>query len=465
MDASATEFSIAIGLVEHTAAGFHLDERKSGFLSDKWDVYSELALLEQGRGHAGDAFAISERMRARQMLDLLARSQTPAPRLVSGETFSWKAVASHLKPDEVLLEYLLTDSACTVYVVTSDTVAAVDLRVTRASLADLIEFSRRAMEKPDVRGSNPRWRSPLKRLYTELIQPVEQRGFLRGKRTLVIVPHQELHFLSFASLISPGAPDHYLIERFQVAYSPSAATWVQLGGRGGPSTNRNVLAFAPHVDQLPGSGGEVKAIGRIYGARATVRTGGAASEKAFRAGLRNAGTLHLATFGVLNNHNPLLSFVELAPEGKNNGHLDVNDVLGLGLSGQLVVLSACQTALASGGVADVPPGDDWVGLMQAFLQGERAASSRHSGRWTIARPLSSWRISISDVLLVWRSSVHWRTRNVRSSRIGAHLRRRTGPASSQTADPTVAEWGLSHGQISHCELDDSARRHGGRMRR
>jgi CHAT domain-containing protein len=34
----------------------------------------------------------------------------------------------------------------------------------------------------------------------------------------------------------------------------------------------------------------------------------------------------------------------------------------------MVVLSACQTALASGAVADVPPGDDWVGLTQAFLQ-------------------------------------------------------------------------------------------------
>jgi hypothetical protein len=31
------------------------------------------------------------------------------------------------------------------------------------------------------------------------------------------------------------------------------------------------------------------------------------------------------------------------------------------------VLSACQTALGSGRIADVPPGDDWVGLTRAFL--------------------------------------------------------------------------------------------------
>ena len=33
----------------------------------------------------------------------------------------------------------------------------------------------------------------------------------------------------------------------------------------------------------------------------------------------------------------------------------------------LVVLSACQTAVGAGAHADVPPGDDWISLGQAFL--------------------------------------------------------------------------------------------------
>ena len=48
--------------------------------------------------------------------------------------------------------------------------------------------------------------------------------------------------------------------------------------------------------------------------------------------------------------------------------LEVHEVFDLDLRGQLVVLSACQTALASGALADVPAGDDWVGLVQSFLQ-------------------------------------------------------------------------------------------------
>ena len=42
-------------------------------------------------------------------------------------------------------------------------------------------------------------------------------------------------------------------------------------------------------------------------------------------------------------------------------------MFGLTLHARLLVLSACQTGLASGAVSDVPAGDDWVGLVQAFL--------------------------------------------------------------------------------------------------
>jgi CHAT domain-containing protein len=451
LDEAAKEFAAAIAIAEQTAAGVRLEERRSGFLADKWTVYTQLAMLEQGRGRPAEAFAVSERMRARQMLDLLARGRVSAPhvatrqeqdlrrriaeltrelevrgpyqsgtrelalslrstdairaeldaaqkayarllsqlrerapdyaRLISGQTLSWRAVAARLGNDEVLLEYLLTDSASVVFVVTHDTVAAVDLHVSHRALADLVEFARRTMERPTPQGSSPLWRVPLRRLYVQLIQPIEQLGLLRGKRTLVIAPHAELHFLPFGALITPGAVDHFLIERLQLAYTPSATAWVQLADRRPSTSSRNVLALAPQVDRLPASREEVLAIERIYGRRAMVRTGAKASEGALRADLSRAGTLHLATFGVLNKHNPLFSFVELAPAGRDDGRLEVNEVFGLGLSGQLVVLSACQTALASGAIADVPPGDDWVGLVEAFLQA--GASSVLASLWPV----------------------------------------------------------------------------------
>lgn len=438
LTAAAAEYRIAISAVERTAEGLRIEERRSGYLADKWDSYAQLALIEQARGRAAEAFAVSERMRARQMLDLLARGQVarvipvsaheqdlrrriailtqqletgnsaasraretmfdspsesatmreldaaqkaytrllvqlqendPAyATLVSARTRSWRDLASRLAPDQVFLEYLLTDSASTVFVITVDTVAAIDLKVTRQDVADLVEFSRRTIDGPPNAINKELWRIPLRRLYLTLVQPVEKRGFLRGKRTLLIAPHAEVHFLSFASLIIPGTPDRFLIDRFDVAYTPSATVWLELGQRRFRQPSPGIVALAPNVARLPGSHREAAAIGRIYGRNAIVLTGPAATPAALRAALPNIGTVHLATFGVLNKHNPLFSFIELAPSGKDDGRLEVNEVFGLPLSGQLVVLSACQTALAAGSLADVPPGDDWVGLVQSFLQ-------------------------------------------------------------------------------------------------
>ena len=77
--------------------------------------------------------------------------------------------------------------------------------------------------------------------------------------------------------------------------------------------------------------------------------------------------MHLATHGVLNKHNPLFSFVQLGAGGGEDGRLEVHEVFGLNLPVRLLVLSACETAVAAGTTADVPPGDDWVGLVNAFL--------------------------------------------------------------------------------------------------
>jgi CHAT domain-containing protein len=438
---AAREMRTAVSEIERMSASLRLEERRSAFLADKWEVYAQLALTERARGRDGDAFAASERMRARQMLDLLARGRVassggagdPASaraqdlrqqiseltrdlerggnrsgplrgpsldaramnparealdaaqkayaallvemretnpayaRLVSGETASWREVASKLAPDEALLEYLTTDSATMVFVVTRDTLEAIELDVSRHALTRLIDFTRETMSRPGPSHPGALWRSPLHRLAQLLIAPVQAAGHLDGKHALIIVPHGELHFLPFQALLIESAPDRFLVERFRVTYAPSASLWLRLSGRRTNAGSDGVLAFAPRTDALPASRGEVEAIRDIYGDRASVLVGSAASERAFRAMAPTKSIVHIATYGILNKHNPLFSFVELAPEGTEDGRLEVHEVFGLTLSARLLVLSACQTALASGAIADVPPGDDWVGLVQGFL--------------------------------------------------------------------------------------------------
>ena len=436
---AARELRTAVSGIEQMSASLPFEQRRSAFLTDKWDVFAELALTESARGRDGDAFAASERMRGRQMLDLLARGRITSAaggrdstsarqqdlrqqisdltdalegagnrgralrgpgldvhstspvrealdaaqkayaallsdiresdpsysRLVRGETASWRDVASRLAPDEVLLEYLTTDSAAMVFVVTRDTIQAIEIDVSRRALTRLVDFTRQTMSRPPPSPSGGLWRSPLRRLAQILFAPAEASGLLKGKRALIIVPHGELHFLPFEALLIGSSPDGFLVERFKVTYAPSASLWLRLGDR--LRNSNGVLAFAPRVEALPASRQEVGAIGDIYGDKATVRVGAAASKRAFLAEAPTKSIVHIATYGVLNKDNPLFSFVEFAPEGKEDGRLEVHEVFALTLNARLIVLSACQTALGSGAISDVPAGDDWVGLVQAFL--------------------------------------------------------------------------------------------------
>jgi CHAT domain-containing protein/tetratricopeptide (TPR) repeat protein len=442
--AAADQFRASIAVIEEVAFGLRLEGRRAGFLSDKWEPYAALALLEKERGNAAEAFTISERMRGRQTLAMLERGrlttrqgpsereqdlrrrvgelmreiegaepdpaglreppfgQSPVDaarealaatqreyaellvqlrvgdpgyaRLVSPEPIHWREAARRLKPDMALLQYLVTDSGSVMFVVTRDTIAALDLDIRRAELANLVDFVRGVIERPHRPDGPVLWQAPLRRLHHHLIGPAERAGLLNGRRTLVIVPHAELHFLPFGALLAPEGPgvaggrDRFLVERFDLVFAPSASTWSRLAAQPARPRSGRVLALAPRTDALPASRDEVAGIRAVHGRRASVLVDQAASKPALRAAVPRHDILHLASFGVLNKHNPLFSYIELAPSGDDDGRLEVHEVFSLGLEGQFVVLSACQTGLAAGPLADVPAGDDWVGLMHGFLQ-------------------------------------------------------------------------------------------------
>lgn len=438
VDGAAVAFRGAIHDIEQAGRTIVVPERRSTYLADKWDVYVRLATLERTRGRVDSAFALSERLRAGELRDLLAQGRvaspdatTPelaareqdlrryigdlwseleaggeqpatvrgpdvsrassvsrealvraqsayadlllemrdrAPRhtdLVAPPPVGWRDVAARLSSDQAFIEYLLGDEGVIAFVLTRDTLVALPLSVGREDLARTVDFARATLAPRRRGGLDSLWRAPLRRLHQDLMAPIESSGLLAGKKRLIIVPHAELHYLPFAALLD-GAANRYLIERYQVLVTPSASVWLALGGRRPTRETRGVLALAPRPEALPASRAEMNAVAGLGAADVHVVVGDEATEALFRREAPTRRVIHLATYGVLNRQNPLFSYVELASSGTGSA-LEVHDVFGLDLSADLVVLSACQSGLASGALGDVPAGDDWIGLTQAFL--------------------------------------------------------------------------------------------------
>jgi CHAT domain-containing protein len=316
--------------------------------------------------------------------DLLLQLREREPRharYVAPRVATWREVARRLAPDQVLVTYLVSDSGSLAFIVARDSVVAVDLPVSRRELVGLIDFARGLLMSPRAEPtSSVAWQ----RLNGYLITPLEETGLLAGVRRLVIVPHAELHYLPFATLMEGSGSDRVLGDRYELTVAPSASIWLELGDRAVRRAGQGTLAFAPRPEVLPASWREVASIDRVSPGPVLTRIGSMATEAYFRAEAPTRRILHLATYGLLNRHNPLFSYVELAPGGGHDGRLEVHEVMGMSLVADLVVLAACQTALGSGSQADVPPGDDWVGLTRAFL--EAGATRVVAALW----PVDDW---------------------------------------------------------------------------
>lgn len=415
-----------IELVRHSLR----EERfRAGYLEDKYQVYVALVELLLKSGRADEAFVFAEKLRARSYLDMLNRGQPPirnpqqretesslqnrirelqrkleeenakpspdqrrqaldlfsqelAEAERNYETFlddlrgsdsayaavralsvpSGKEVQQRLAPNTALIEYVIGEQTLVIFVLTPNGLHAKSVPIRVADLEARVDTLRDLM----LHKNTNEWEPPAAGLYRILIAPVEDAGWLQGVKQLYIIPHAILHYVPFAALKqTANVRSHLLIDDYVLAYLPAAAILVSADQ---PARSSNsVLAMAPSSTRLQYTQRESQSVSDLFPRQHMLLLGARATESSFKRLAKNYDVIHLATHGYFNKLNPLLSGVMLEKDAQNDGRLEVHEILELKLKAELVTLSACDTALGSGYFAEVPAGDDLVGLTRAFM--------------------------------------------------------------------------------------------------
>jgi CHAT domain-containing protein len=218
------------------------------------------------------------------------------------------------------------------------------------------------------------YKTAARRLFNRLLSPA--MADLRETTDWIISPDGALWDIPFEALIDPAGL--HVVETRTVALAPSLTAALQLHQRNRPAGTDSIrlLAFGnplPSAMPLPDAVREVARIGTNYPrGSALVLTGVSATAAAFRDKAPSARIIHLAAHAGLNNSDPLASFVRLGTGGKGSpedGMLTALDIMSLHLRADMVVLSACETALGSTG-----PGEGMIGMGWA-LSAAGASSS------------------------------------------------------------------------------------------
>ncbi len=267
-------------------------------------------------------------------------------------------IAARLDPGTVLVSYFVGRERLLAWVISKGTVSAAAADMGAEDLSGLVSDYRGAVAARQDRRVEDLGRS----LAAVLVRPLEPA--LEGARRLLIVPSRSLHYLPFTTL--PGSEGRYLIRDCAVSILPSASSLFFLDKEVTDDTVRLLALGNPErsdgsVD-LAFAEKEVAAVAGHF-PKPEVRIGAEATETSLKAGnLLDTGVLHIAAHGRYDSKEPLKSAILLAPDGQNDGDLEMVEVFGLRMNPRLVVLSACES-----GIGALEGGDEVQGLNRAFL--------------------------------------------------------------------------------------------------
>lgn len=422
---SVSDLKAAIETIHALRTQIGTDAGKIGFLDGCQDVFEMLAVELFAASRPGEALEVAEAGRARALADLLSQRQMlgkSADRVGLAEVRSAQARARNAggggagvgetgdargaevqtavarlrdrnpelaslvaveSPDlaeigrtarrlrATIVEYLSAKEACYVWVVAPDgEVRSLRLEIPRDRLSELVRAVREELESADLRRPPSRkLDARLHELDAMLIAPAEPWLPRSPDALVLIVPHGPLALLPFAAVTNQRG--RTLLERHTLFFAPAVSslryTAAKTGSRGKIPGARALVVADPvpprgsGLAPLPGARAEAASVARRLGPRTTLLSGPGATEAAVKRAAGAPAILHFATHGLISEERPLSSSLLLGEGEGEDGYLRVDEIFGLDLHADLVVLSGCRTGLGR------LSGDGILGLTRAFL--------------------------------------------------------------------------------------------------
>jgi CHAT domain-containing protein len=274
-----------------------------------------------------------------------SRSITPELSILKArehQVITSRQLQDSLSVSEALLEYVVDDpvSYCLVITRTSIRIVKMPAKQTLSALVMAYLDRLKAKERAD---------DDARHLYDALLGELPE---LQGTKQLIIVRDGQLHLVPFDALVEPSG--RYVVESQTVAYAPSATSFFLL--RTSPKSSAlGLLAVGgvPYqqsgtkLGDLPSSRDEALGAAAALPDRSnTLLLGTEATETAFKKSV-NHRIIHLAVHAIANNSSPDRAALVLLsdPQHGEDGSLYPSEIVQLPLDADLVVLSACDTAV------------------------------------------------------------------------------------------------------------------------
>ena len=305
-------------------------------------------------------------------------------------TKSYHEIQEKLNPDDVLIEFTVSDSSIFIFTITKDSIQVIDQAIDSTYFSQIATV-RNSFNKNSILNHSfqdyKQFVDASYKLYLTLLSPIEN---LIEEKKIIIIPDDKLGYIPFGALLC-NKPDTskidyrnlpYLIKKNAISYSYSANLLyneseekcpqndeILLLGPTYENTSRldsNHLLFSygihDYLVELPNSKDEISKINEIFDGISLIDSD--ATESNFKQKAKDFDILHLAMHTIVNDTNPMFSklIFTLDNDSVQDGFLNTYEIYNLELNARMAVLSACNT-----GSGKLQRGEGIMSLARGFI--------------------------------------------------------------------------------------------------